>query len=233
MLKKSARDRLRARFERLEAEQARCRITFARVVSGHLDKDDNPIPSRAKLFARHYVAEIEAKAEASPGFKRRREDRRSKATADYVRERAGAAYTPKAKPHKSTAVTISHNLKAARGMLAKTLERMRSRSDTEQNCLLALCEILPSELIEFIRSAPTSLIDKYMRGVESAEFSPAWFPDGDGEQELECENRPPVKRPKLQPMQQMTMHKILVLCSRWMILCRPKPTRKQSKYGMA
>lgn len=158
-LKSSARAKIRERFDKLEAEQALCRVTFAYLTPGHKDQDGNLIPSLVRLYGRQHIAEIEATAEEDSGFPRHRQASRERATIAWVKKQAGAAYIEKPPKKKTPNQRISDGLARVKGNLDATIKHMRERGDSETNIWLSICEIVPPDFLAFL-AENTDLINK-------------------------------------------------------------------------
>jgi hypothetical protein len=184
-LKSYPRKQIRERFDKLESEQAVCRVRFVYLTEGHIDDDENLIDSHVQLFAQQHVSEIEAMAEDDSQFKRGyRNPARDRATKAWVKEQACAAYFEKQRPRKDKNRQIDDGLKRAEGTLKATIERMLVRKDDPAliskavlqvaiNSLASLGMPVPDDFSTLIRiNNKTGDTDEWVNEIEEDNYLP-------------------------------------------------------------
>ena len=150
-LKSACRKKLSERIARFEARQAEIGITFAYPIAGKLDENDNPVLSHVDLYSRQFITEIEVLAESLPGYARGKKEARNKAVIRFISEQSGIAYIRKLPPRKNRSKQIADGLQRVNGNLNATLKRMNDRGDSECEQWLQVMEVLPPNLIYFIK----------------------------------------------------------------------------------
>ncbi|HKS41842.1 MAG TPA: hypothetical protein VJX74_14600, partial [Blastocatellia bacterium] len=151
MLKSSCRQKLADRIKRFEAEQESIGITFAYAIPGHLDLNDNPIPSRVTLYSRQIVAEALVMAEDLPGYARARKETRAKAIREIVREKTGVAYIRKPPKKNDRHKKIADGWNRMKGNLDATVARMEERGDSFWSICETAMEFIDSRIVEYIK----------------------------------------------------------------------------------
>ncbi|HET9532548.1 MAG TPA: DUF3854 domain-containing protein, partial [Blastocatellia bacterium] len=160
ILKSSPRSRLRERIEKLEKEQAACRITFADITPGMQDADGNHIPSNVRLFSRGYVAEVMIMAEEDSLYSRGKKAARERAFARFVVEQSGKAYIKKNPPRIDYHKKIADGWKRVQGNMGATIKRMKQLFTPEEKIWRTGVEHMPPEFIEFVKQQATEEAQK-------------------------------------------------------------------------
>ncbi|HXG66832.1 MAG TPA: DUF3854 domain-containing protein [Blastocatellia bacterium] len=150
-LTNSARQTLRRRFDRLAAAEENIGIRFVNFRPGYKDSEAS-YPSHIELLSLDYIEQIEAIAEATPGFTRGKKATREAAIEKFISFKSGKVdHKPKPRPNPHKA--IQDGWKRVTGAVNANVERMRAQGYEDWAIWHDLADSLPPEFLAFIRQS--------------------------------------------------------------------------------